>query len=78
MILAKLNEADVIVCQLSRDFLASDFCVLTELETAIQRHEAGEAAPVAYIMKECGWKDEKNLAQFQVLPTDGKPLHRWR
>ena len=39
-ILQELNDADVIVCQLSRDFLASDFCVLTELELAIRRKES--------------------------------------
>src|SRR5205085_8156529 len=29
----RLRDADIIVCQLSRDFLNSDFCVLNELET---------------------------------------------
>jgi hypothetical protein len=33
-ILQELKNADGIVCQLSRDFLASHFCVLTELDIA--------------------------------------------
>ena len=55
-ILQELNEADIIVCQLSRDFLASDFCVLKELETAILRKQQGKAELFAYVLKECGWK----------------------
>src|SRR5262249_40450778 len=56
-ILQELNEADAIVCQLSRDFLASDFCVLTELETAIQRKAAGQAELIAYVLRDCGWRE---------------------
>jgi internalin A len=68
-ILQELSEADIIVCQLSRDFLASDFCVLKELETAIQRKQRGEAELFAYVLEACGWKEVPNLAKFQILPT---------
>ena len=68
-ILQELNEADIIVCQLSRDFLASDFCVLKELETAIQRKQRGEAELFAYVLKDCGWKEVPNLSKFQILPS---------
>lgn len=77
-ILQELNEADAIVCQLSRDFLASDFCVLSELETALKRKEAGEAALIAYVLKDCGWKEVPNLKKFQMLPQDAKPIDEWR
>jgi internalin A len=66
-ILQELNEADIIVCQLSRDFLASDFCVLKELETAMQRKQRGEAELFAYVLKDCGWKEVPNLKKFQIL-----------
>jgi len=75
-ILEELKTADVIVCQLSRDFLASDFCMLTELEVALRRKEAGEAELIAYILKDCVWK-ETTLAQFQILPRDARPLRLW-
>jgi internalin A len=68
-ILQELNEADIIVCQLSRDFLASDFCVLKELDTAIQRKQRGEAELFAYVLKDCGWKEVPNLSKFQILPS---------
>jgi len=72
-ILQELTEADVIVCQLSSDFLASDFCVLTELATAIKRKEAGEAELIGYVLHECGWKEVPKLRQFQIL-RNGKSL----
>jgi internalin A len=77
-ILQELNEADVIVCQISRDFLNSDFCVLKELDRAIQRKEAGEAELVAYPLEHCGWKEVPKLADFQLLPRDAKPLSEWK
>ena len=66
------------MCQLSRDFLASDFCILTELDIAIKRKEDGDAALVAYVLKECGWQEIPRLKQFQLLPRDTKPLPTWR
>lgn len=78
LIFQELNDSDVIVCQISRDFLNSDFCVLTELKTAIERQKAGEATLIAYILTECGWKEVPELSQFQVLPKDAKPLIDWK
>jgi internalin A len=69
----RLRNADIIVCQLSRDFLDSDFCVLNELETAIQRREEGEAGLVAYVLHDCDWKETK-VAKFQVLPSEAKAI----
>ena len=69
----RLEDADIIVCQLSRDFLDSDFCVLNELETAIQRREAGEAGLVAYVLHDCDWKATK-VAKFQIFPSEAKAI----
>jgi hypothetical protein len=76
--LQELDQADAIVCQLSRDFLASDFCVLTELKRAIERKQAGQAELIAYVLKECGWREVPELKQFQLLPRDAKPRSKWR
>jgi len=75
-ILQELNEADVIVVQVSRDFLASDFCMLTVLDAAIRRKKAGEVELIAYVLNHCGWKETK-LAQFQILPKNATPLRLW-
>jgi internalin A len=69
----RLRDADIIVCQLSRDFLDSDFCVLNELETAIQRREAGEGELIAYVLHDCDWKETK-VAKFQILPSEAKAI----
>ncbi|HJX84567.1 MAG TPA: COR domain-containing protein, partial [Candidatus Angelobacter sp.] len=75
-ILEELNAADMVICQLSRNYFASDYCI-AELKAAIQRKLAGEAELVAYVLTDCGWKEFPGLSKFQLLPTDGKPLSDW-
>ena len=77
-ILKELEESDAIICQLSRDFLGSEFCMSTELATAIERQAKGEAALIAYVLRKCGWKRVPELKQFQLLPKDAKPLREWK
>jgi internalin A len=77
-ILQELESAEVVVIQLSPDFLASDFCVLKELAAAIERKRAGRAELVAYVLRECGWKQVRELGNFQMLPKDLKPVRSWR
>jgi len=72
-ILQELNEADVIVCQLSQSFLASDFIMLTEVDAALQRKESGEAELIAYVLEPCLWKQTR-FQEFQLLPRDAKPM----
>jgi internalin A len=76
-ILHELQEADVIVCQISPDFLNSDFCVLAELDLAIRRKEKGEIALVGYILHTCAFGDIPKLKSFQLAPRDCKPLRGW-
>jgi internalin A len=74
----ELEAADAIICQLSPDFIASDFCVLSELNTALKRQAAGRALLLAYILRACNWRMVKQLEEFQLLPRDLKPLRGWR
>lgn len=75
-ILNELNAADIIVCQLSREYLFSKNC-LAELNAAMERNQAGEAVLAAYVLNDCGWKEFRGLSKIQVLPKDGKPLLDW-
>jgi len=75
-ILNELNAADIIVCQLSRDYLFSENC-LKELNAAIERNHAGEAVLAAYVLTDCGWKEFRGLSKLEMLPLDGKPLLDW-
>jgi hypothetical protein len=45
------------------------------LDSAIQRHADGEAALIAYVLKDCLWKSTK-LKEFQILPRGARPLRR--
>jgi internalin A len=69
-------RGDLIVCQLSRNYFASDACV-AELTRAIEWHEDGAATLVAYVLTECGWKEFPHLSELQILPVDGRPLADW-
>jgi internalin A len=75
-ILNELNAADIVVCQLSRDYLFSKNC-LAELNAAIERNQAGKAVLAAYILNDCGWREFRGLSKLEMLPLDGKPLLDW-
>ena len=77
-VLKELEAVDVIICQLSRDFLASDFYLLNELDTAIQRKLAGEEELIAYVLRECRWQQVPELKHFRILPPGAKPLSKWK
>ncbi len=76
-ILQELAAAELVICQISSDFLASNFCMLTELKMAIERAGRDEIVLVAYVLHECQWKREKPLAKFQLLPKGAKPISKW-
>jgi hypothetical protein len=70
---ARLREADVIVCLVSSDFLASDYIVEVELELALERHERGVARVVPILIRPCEWECSP-LAKFHALPAGKKPV----
>ena len=73
----ELNDADVIVLQLSRDFLASEYCVEKELAIGVQRKEKGEAELIAYVLQACAWEHVPDLKMFQILPPGARPINKW-
>lgn len=75
-ILHELKAADIVVCQISRNYLASDACI-AELNAVIERRQAGECALIAYVLTKSSWKDIAALSEFQMLPKDGIPLSEW-
>jgi internalin A len=75
-ILNELNAADIVVCQLSREYLFSKNC-LAELNAAIERNNTGEAVLAAYVLTDCGWREFRGLSKLEVLPMDGTPLLDW-
>ena len=67
----KLDEADIVVCLVSTDFIASEFCFCVELARALQRNEEGAALVVPIVIRPCEW-DQTPLAGLQAMPLDSK------
>src|SRR5215469_9499591 len=68
-----LNEADIILLLVSSDFIASKYCWNKEVQTALERREAGTAQVVPIILRPALWQDTP-LAQLQALPADARPV----
>jgi hypothetical protein len=73
---AHLEAADVILCLLSPDFIASDYCYSREMARGIERHNSGEARVIPVILRHCEWQ-QTPLKGLLATPTDGKPVRAW-
>ena len=70
----KMDEADILVFLLSRDFIASDEC-MEEWEYAKQL--AAEGKPIfriPIILRDCSWKDLLSNDNIKPLPKEGHPV----
>jgi len=72
-----LNSANIILLFISPSFLASDFCMETELSIALQRSNRKEALVIPVIVRQCDWQTSR-FACLQALPREGKPIAEWR
>lgn len=68
-----LEKAELVALLVSPDFLASDYCYEIEMETAVARHERGEARVIPVIARECQWQGTP-FGRLVAVPTDGKPI----
>jgi len=66
-IFRELDEADLVLCLVSADFIQSDFCYTKELEAAMNAHAAGEKTVVPIRLRQCDW-DDLPVAKLQGLP----------
>lgn len=55
-IMSKLEDAKIILCLISSDFIASDFCYSVELKNALDGHEKKTKVVVPIQLRECAWK----------------------
>ncbi|MBV9707827.1 MAG: TIR domain-containing protein, partial [Chloroflexi bacterium] len=70
-----LNAADIILLLISSDFMASKYCC-QEMETALARHNRGEAHVIPVILRPVDW-DDAPFSNLQALPREGKAITRW-
>lgn len=73
----ELEAAELFLLLVTPDFIASDYCVETEMKRALELHEAGKARVVPIIAEPCDWAAMKTLRRLKALPSDGKPISDW-
>ncbi len=70
VITTKLQEAELVICLVSRNFLSSKYCIETEVAEAIQQQKY--VLPV--LLTSCAWLDYPFLAKSQAIPRDNKSI----
>src|SRR5581483_1221694 len=73
---AHLQAARLILLLVSPDFMASDYCYGTEMQAALQRHEAGTARVIPILLRPCDLAHAP-FAKLQVLPRNEKAVTMW-
>ncbi|TMC22161.1 MAG: TIR domain-containing protein [Chloroflexi bacterium] len=71
-----LQSAHIILLLISPDFIASDYCYSTELQTAIKRYREGTACVVPILLRPCDWKTAIQ-GDLQALPSDERAVTTW-
>jgi len=57
VIFQQLDEADIVLCLVSADFVASDFCYKKEFSAALEAHHKGEKTIVPIMLRKTDWQD---------------------
>jgi hypothetical protein len=73
---AYLEEADVILCLVSPDFINSEYCYSREMTRALERDASGEAKVIPVIVRHCDWPNTP-LAKLRGTPRDNRPVKSW-
>lgn len=69
VIFQQLEEADIVLCLVSADFVASDFCYKKEFGAALEAHRKGEKTIVPVMLRKTDWQDLP-LAEIQGTPGE--------
>ena len=72
-----LNNCQLIMLLISPYFIDSDYCYCQEMQRAVERHDLGEARVIPIILRPTDWRGTP-FSKLQALPTDGKPVTKWR
>ncbi|MHC4478858.1 MAG: TIR domain-containing protein [Planctomycetota bacterium] len=75
----ELDEADVAICLISADFLASDFICKEEIPYLKERRSRDGMLVLPVLVSPCPWKAIQWLKGIQMFPRDGTSLAQvWR
>jgi internalin A len=69
VIFQQLEESDIVLCLVSADFVASDFCYKKEFGAALEAHRKGEKTIVPVMLRKTDWQDLP-LAEIQGTPGE--------
>lgn len=69
-----MEDAEVAVCLISADYLASDFCVKEEIPYLLERRKNNGLVLIPILIRPCAWKAIDWLKAIQMLPRDGKSV----
>ena len=73
---SNLQSADIVLLLISSDFIASDYCYNKEMQEAMRRHDAGEAATIPVILRPCDWHGLP-FGKLQASTRDGRPITKF-
>jgi internalin A len=71
-----LERAAIVLLLISSDFISSDYCYEKEMQSALERHERGEARVIPVVVRDVNWRIAP-FAKLQALPKDGKAVTLW-
>ncbi len=71
-----LKNSHIILLLFSPDFIASEACK-KEVESALKLKKEKDAVFIPIILRDCAWKDVKNIGNIQVLPADATAVSKW-
>jgi small GTP-binding protein len=72
----ELEKADIVVCLVSPDFLASDYCYEREMKRALALHDEEKLIVIPVILRHSSWHLSP-LAALQALPANSQPVASW-
>lgn len=62
------READIILCLVSANFIASDYCYAMEFKEALKAREEGTKDVIPILVEDCHWKALETLSALQNVP----------
>lgn len=71
-----MDRAGVAVCLISKNFLASKFCINEEVAYFLRQRESSGMVIIPVLVGPCHWEVHEWIKITQMIPRDGKSLQR--
>ncbi|GCF10217.1 toll/interleukin-1 receptor domain-containing protein [Dictyobacter arantiisoli] len=72
-LIKNFNEADIILCLISPDFIGSDYHNWIETQSALDKQASGEVKVIPILLKSVQWEDTI-FGSLTVIPRNKKPI----